>query len=171
MLALGVSLVPQQRHLFPNFTVLENIRAGGYARRQHEGVLEAQQDKVLELFPTLRVLGNTKASSLSGGEQQMVAVARAMMTAPKVLLLDEPSHGLAPMVVADLVRTLSQMVEHDGGSVIIAEQNAEAVASIADRYLLLDATAAPRNLSRAEATTSEMAAAYFGRTRKEHDDK
>jgi branched-chain amino acid transport system ATP-binding protein len=162
MIRLGVSLVPQDRHLFPNFTVEENVRMGGYIHRRHPDELKARLESVFELFPSLKRLRASRASALSGGEQQMAAVARAMMSSPRVLLLDEPSHGLAPKVIEELVSRLTHIVESSGGAVIIAEQNVDVVSSLATRFLFLDATDDPLELSRAELTTSAVADAYFG---------
>jgi branched-chain amino acid transport system ATP-binding protein len=165
MIRLGVTLVPQDRHLFPNFTVEENVKVGGYIHRRKAAEMATRLESVLKLFPNLDRLRHSRASALSGGEQQMAAVARAMMSNPRVLLLDEPSHGLAPKVIEELVSRLTDIVETSGGAVIIAEQNMDVVSSLANRFLFLDASDDPLELSREELTTSAVANAYFGPTR------
>lgn len=164
MIRLGVSLVAQDRHLFPNFTLEENIRLGGYIHRRQPEVVAERLESIFELFPGLQRLRRSRASALSGGEQQMAAVARAMMSSPKVLLLDEPSHGLAPKITEELVEQLKNLIVTSGGAVIIAEQNVDAVRSLASRFLFLDTTAAPLELTADELTASAVADAYFGPT-------
>jgi branched-chain amino acid transport system ATP-binding protein len=122
--AAGIALVPEGRRLFAPMTVRENLEMGAFRRlwprRQRE--VAADFDLVLELFPRLRERAAQRAGDLSGGEQQMLAIARALMSRPKLLLLDEPSMGLAPLVVKDIFATLRHLSE-TGVSILLAEQN------------------------------------------------
>jgi branched-chain amino acid transport system ATP-binding protein len=127
----GVSMVPENRRLFPDMTVEENLRLGAYLRRDDRQV-EAVRQTVLETFPRIRERLKQKAGTLSGGEQQMVAMGRALMADPKVLLMDEPSMGLAPILVEqvfEIIKTIREL----GKTVFVVEQNANMALSIADR--------------------------------------
>jgi branched-chain amino acid transport system ATP-binding protein len=135
--ALGIAHVPEGRRIFPSLTVLENLELGSYrraARAQRGPGLEA----VLTLFPVLRERRQQRAGSLSGGEQQMLALGRAMMARPKLLLLDEPSLGLAPIVVNQIFEALARMKSDDGMSVLVVEQNANLALDYAARAYLLE---------------------------------
>jgi len=132
----GIALVPEGRRIYPNLTVDENLRAGAYSRRDRGGVKQSY-DKVLDLFPVLKERHRQTAGYLSGGEQQMVAMARAMMAAPKLLLLDEPSLGLAPLIVQQ-IRDLIVEINNAGTSVLLVEQNATMALSIAARGYVLE---------------------------------
>jgi branched-chain amino acid transport system ATP-binding protein len=132
----GVCLVPEGRRVFPNLTVDENLTLGGYARKDR-GAIEEDRAKVFGLFPRLAERRKQKAGTLSGGEQQMVAVGRALMTRPKLLMMDEPSLGLAPLVVKmifDIVKTINAA----GVTVLLIEQNARAALEIADQAYVLE---------------------------------
>ena len=137
---LGIALVPEGRLIFAPLTVRENLRLGMLVDAIHgRGQLfDERLAVVLELFPALRDRLNSSAGDLSGGQQQMVAIGRALMSKPQVLLLDEPSLGLAPMVIEDIFRTLLKLNEQAGLSVLIAEQNITNALSIADRGYVLD---------------------------------
>jgi branched-chain amino acid transport system ATP-binding protein len=127
----GVSMVPENRRLFPDMTVEENLRLGAYLRRDH-GEVEAVRETVLATFPRVRERLKQKAGTLSGGEQQMVAMGRALMADPKVLLMDEPSMGLAPILVEQvfgIIRSIREL----GKTIFVVEQNANMALSIADR--------------------------------------
>lgn len=131
----GVSMVPENRRLFPDMTVLENLELGAYLRTDRRKVAE-DLERVLELFPRVRERLKQKAGTLSGGEQQMVAMGRALMADPKVLLMDEPSMGLAPVLVEqvfEIIRTIRGL----GRTVFVVEQNANMALSIADRGYVL----------------------------------
>jgi branched-chain amino acid transport system ATP-binding protein len=132
----GVCLVPEGRRVFPNLTVDENLTLGAYSRRDRAGIA-ADRKKVLGLFPRLEERARQKAGTLSGGEQQMLAVGRALMTRPKLLMMDEPSLGLAPLVVKmifDIVRAINA----EGVTVLLIEQNAKAALEIADHGYVLE---------------------------------
>jgi branched-chain amino acid transport system ATP-binding protein len=127
----GVSMVPENRRLFADMTVEENLRLGSYLRRDRAAVEEARET-VFETFPRVKERLKQKAGTLSGGEQQMVAMGRALMADPKVLLMDEPSMGLAPILVEQVFEIIKKIREL-GKTVFIVEQNANMALSIADR--------------------------------------
>ncbi len=132
----GVCLVPEGRRVFPNLTVDENLTLGAYARADRPAIA-ADRRKVFELFPRLGERRHQRAGTLSGGEQQMLAVGRALMTRPRLLMMDEPSLGLAPLVVKmifEIVRT----IHADGVTVLLVEQNAKAALEIADHAYVLE---------------------------------
>jgi branched-chain amino acid transport system ATP-binding protein len=127
----GISMVPENRRLFPNMTVDENLELGAYQQTDKAKIAE-DRDRVLELFPRVRERLKQKAGTLSGGEQQMVAMGRALMADPKVLLMDEPSMGLSPVLV-DQVFEIIKSIRALGRTVFVVEQNANMALSIADR--------------------------------------
>jgi len=131
----GVSMVPENRRLFPDMTVDENLQLGAYLRKDRRGVEEIR-GTVLETFPRIRERLKQKAGTLSGGEQQMVAMGRALMADPKVLLMDEPSMGLAPILVEQVFEIIKKIREL-GKTVFVVEQNANMALSIADRGYVL----------------------------------
>jgi branched-chain amino acid transport system ATP-binding protein len=131
----GISHVPEGRRLFSNLTVLENLKLGAYAPKARSGLVRSIE-RSFELFPVLNSRKNQKAGSLSGGEQQMLAIARAMMSQPKLLMLDEPSLGLSPI----LVRTMFELVaalNKQGVTILLVEQNINQALRIADRAYVL----------------------------------
>jgi branched-chain amino acid transport system ATP-binding protein len=132
----GVAQVMEGRRIFASLTVDENLRAGAYSRRSNTAV-QASYDRVLELFPKLAELRRSTAGYLSGGEQQMVAMGRALMADPKVLLLDEPSLGLAPLIVQQIAQIIAE-VNRQGTSVVLVEQNATMALSLADHGYILE---------------------------------
>ena len=127
----GISMVPENRRLFANMTVSENLDLGAYQRKDKAKIAE-DREKVLETFPRIRERLKQKAGTLSGGEQQMVAMGRALMADPKVLLMDEPSMGLAPILVEQVFEIIKQ-IRALGRTVFVVEQNANMALSIADR--------------------------------------
>ena len=131
-----IALSPEGRRMFGNLTVRENLLAGGYARRDRKGVV-ADVDVWLDKFPRLRERVHQKAGTLSGGEAQMLAIARALMGHPKLLLLDEPSLGMAPLVIQSLREMIKKINEEDGTTVLIVEQNADLALRLASRGYVL----------------------------------
>jgi branched-chain amino acid transport system ATP-binding protein len=130
----GIAHVPEGRGTFSELTVWENLRLGAYTRR---GSMKDDAARVFKFFPRLEERRNQQAGTLSGGEQQMLALGRAMVAGPKLLLLDEPSLGLAPLVVREIFDVLERMKAHDGMSVLVVEQNANlALAHSARAYVL-----------------------------------
>lgn len=133
----GVAHVPQGRGTFPELSVMDNLKVGAYVRKDNE--VQADIDKWMEIFPRLGERRTQAAGSLSGGEQQMLAVARAMMSRPKLLLLDEPSLGLAPLIIEDLFRRFGDINRETGTTMLVVEQNANLALEIASRGYVLEA--------------------------------
>jgi len=134
---LGIAHVPDGRGTFLGLTVEENLRLGGYVRRDKAGVT-ADIELMYQRFPRLFERRRQQAGLLSGGEQQMLAISRALMLRPRLLLLDEPSFGLAPMVVAEIFRTLRAINQREGVSILLVEQNAQLALDLADHAYLLE---------------------------------
>jgi len=132
---LGISQSPEGRLIFPRMTVQENLEMGAFSRRDSLGI-KSDMEKALHLFPRLRERINQKGGTLSGGEQQMLAIARAMMSRPRLLLLDEPSMGLAPMLVTQIFSIIRDINEQ-GTTVLLVEQNARMALSVANRGYVL----------------------------------
>jgi branched-chain amino acid transport system ATP-binding protein len=133
--AAGLSLVPEHRELFATMSVEDNLQLGAF--RIAKATAQASFERVYTLFPRLKERRKQFAGTLSGGEQQMLAMGRALMGAPKLLMLDEPSLGLAPIIVADIFRTVSEL-KAAGVSVLLVEQNAQAALKIADRAYVME---------------------------------
>lgn len=132
----GIAQVPQGRGTFPELTVLDNLRAGAYTRRDSEVAKDI--DHWFEVFPRLRERSDQRAGSLSGGEQQMVAISRALMSRPKLLLCDEPSLGLAPLITQEMMAVIAQLNQETGLSVLLVEQNANLAMDVARAVYLLE---------------------------------
>lgn len=159
----GVSMVPENRRLFKRMTVRENLEIGAYLREDKEN-LEADMEEIFELFPRVKERLNQKSGTLSGGEQQMVAVGRAMMAKPKVLLMDEPSMGLAPVLVTQNFEIIDQ-INKAGTTVFMVEQNANMALSIADRgYVLQTGQVVLNDTAEALLANPQMRKAYLGET-------
>jgi branched-chain amino acid transport system ATP-binding protein len=161
IVARGVTMVPENRRLFTRMTVRENLELGSYLRTDKDKVKE-DLDRVMELFPRLRERLTQKAGTLSGGEQQMVAMSRALMADPKVLLMDEPSMGLAPVLV-DQVFQIIQDINKLGTTIFVVEQNANMALSIADRgYVLQTGEIVLADTAAALLKNPQMREAYLG---------
>lgn len=133
---LGLAHVPEGRRIFPKMTVLENLEMGAFSRGQGADIKE-DLEKVYTMFPRLKERLSQRAGTFSGGEQQMLAIARALMSRPKCLLLDEPSMGIAPLVVEDIFRKIVQL-NKEGMTVLLVEQNASMALSIAHRAYVIE---------------------------------
>jgi len=158
---LGIAQSPEGRRIFPKMTVSENLDLGAYLRKDKAGIA-ADRDRVLELFPRLRERIDQKAGTMSGGEQQMLAVARALMASPRLLLLDEPSMGLAPVLV-DLIFATISTIRQSGTTVLLVEQNALAALRVADRaYVLESGLLNMEGSARDLANDPEIVRAYLG---------
>ncbi|HYG43683.1 MAG TPA: ABC transporter ATP-binding protein [Bordetella sp.] len=135
--AAGIAMAPEGRQVFTDQTVYENLQLGGYLMRDDPARLERQIETFFELFPRLRERRGQVAGTLSGGEQQMLAIARALMSSPRLLILDEPSLGLAPLVTVDIFRTLRRL-RREGMTILLVEQMANQALAIADRAYVLE---------------------------------
>ena len=136
VVALGIAQVPEGRRIFPDLTVQENLNTGAYLRRDREQVVR-DLDGVFEHFPRLKERRRQWAKTLSGGEQQMLAIGRALMSNPKLLLLDEPTVGLSPVLVQEMARIIRE-IHHRGVPVVLVEQNAELALRLADYAYVLE---------------------------------
>jgi branched-chain amino acid transport system ATP-binding protein len=158
--AAGLSLVPEHRELFATMSIEDNLRLGAF--RVAKAVAAASLERVYALFPRLKERRKQLAGTLSGGEQQMLAMGRALMGAPKLLMLDEPSLGLAPIIVADIFRIIGEL-RASGVSVLLVEQNAQAALQIADRAYVMELGEFILNgPARDIAANARVAASYFG---------
>ena len=133
---LGISQAPEGRHVFPRMSVLENLELGAFLRRD-KAVIKGDIDRVFDLFPRLEERKSQKAGTMSGGEQQMLAIGRAMMSDPKLLLLDEPSMGLAPILVERIYETVEE-INRQGTTILLVEQNANFALEVSKRGYVLE---------------------------------
>lgn len=133
---LGISLVPEGRHLFPDMTVYDNLLLGAYSLKNKDQI-QTNMDWVMGLFPKLRARSKQLAGTLSGGEQQMCAIARGLMIKPKMVIFDEPSLGLAPIIVEHIFDTLSS-ITNEGTTILLVEQNAQTALEISNRGFVLE---------------------------------
>src|SRR5919197_4768243 len=155
----GIGPAPEGRGIFPGMTVTENLQMGAYARK---GELRKDLDEVFGLFPRLAERRNQAGGTMSGGEQQMLAIGRALMTQPKVLLLDEPSMGLAPVLVTQIFSIIDE-INRRGTTVLLVEQNAQQALQVADRaYVLETGTIVKSAPARELLDDPEVRAAYLG---------
>jgi branched-chain amino acid transport system ATP-binding protein len=159
----GISMVPENRRLFKRMTVRENLEMGAFLRSDHEGI-EADLENVFRLFPRVKERLNQRAGTLSGGEQQMVAVGRALMARPKLLLMDEPSMGLAPVLVEQSFEII-QRISQEGTTIFVVEQNATMALSIADHgYVLQTGRIVLADTAENLRNNQMMRQAYLGET-------
>ena len=158
----GVTLVPEGRRVFPNLTVAENLRIGAYLRKQN---IQDDLNRVYELFPRLKEREWQLAGTLSGGEQQMLAVGRALMAKPQLIMMDEPSLGLAPIVVRGIFDIIRE-INAQGITVLLIEQNANMALKIADRaYVMQTGQITMSGSGRELAENEEVKAAYLGKSK------
>jgi branched-chain amino acid transport system ATP-binding protein len=137
IVALGIVQVPEGRRLFPHMSVVENLEVGAYLRTDSRAVLKKDMDRIFEHFPVLRERRKQEAGSMSGGEQQMLAIGRGLMAKPRLLLLDEPSLGLAPLMVEEIAKIIVE-ISRTGVTILLVEQNAEMALNIAHYGFVLD---------------------------------
>ncbi len=162
---LGLSLVPEGRRVFPNMTVLENLELGGYSSDKNS--VNKKIEEVVEIFPVLKERFKQLAGMLSGGEQQMLAIGRALISGPELLLMDEPSMGLAPMVIKEVYEKLS-LLKNNGLTIFLVEQNAMAALKYADRgYVLENGKIVLQGKSSELINDNEIKRAYLGKEYKE----
>ena len=163
IVSMGVGMVPEGRRVFPNLTVLENLKIGAYLRRDD---LKHDIEYVYSLFPRLRERSWQMAGTLSGGEQQMLAVGRALRMKPRILMMDEPSLGLAPLVIRDIFEIIKTL-HAQGMTILLVEQNANAALKVADYAFVLQTGMMGVQGTGAELLDNpEVKAAYLGKSRK-----
>jgi branched-chain amino acid transport system ATP-binding protein len=136
--ALGISQAPEGRGIFPGMSVLENLEIGKYFRKDRRSEMKEDLEKVYHLFPRLKERASQAGGTLSGGEQQMLAIGRSLMARPKVLLLDEPSMGLAPMMIANIFKIITEINTELGTTILLVEQNAQQALQRAHRAYVLE---------------------------------
>ena len=158
----GISLCPEGRRLFPLLSVKKNLMMGAFTRRKEKEGIDKSLQEVYELFPILKERTDQDAGTLSGGEQQMLAIGRALMSSPRLLLLDEPSLGLAPLIVQDMMDTIVN-INRRGVTVFLSEQNASMALSISSRgYVLENGRMVLQGTSKELADNEEVRKAYIG---------
>ncbi|SFD48462.1 ABC transporter ATP-binding protein [Clostridium uliginosum] len=161
IVSLGLSHVPEGRRIFPDLTVRENLELGAYLRKDKAGIKE-DMDMIFSKFPRLKEREKQLSGTLSGGEQQMLAIGRALMNRPEMLILDEPSMGLAPLVVKDIFDTIVE-VNKSGTTILLVEQNANMALAIADRaYVLETGTITTSGDAKALLNDDVIRSAYLG---------
>ncbi|NLT94616.1 MAG: ABC transporter ATP-binding protein [Clostridia bacterium] len=159
----GVTLVPEGRHVFPDLTVLENLKLGAYLRTD-KSEINKDINRVYELFPRLKERKDQLAGTLSGGEQQMLAIGRALMSRPRLLMMDEPSLGLAPLIVQDVFKIIQQ-IHNEGMTILLIEQNASAALQIADYgYVLETGSIVLEGTGKELLNNQEVKKAYLGQS-------
>ncbi|MEW6265173.1 MAG: ABC transporter ATP-binding protein [Thermodesulfobacteriota bacterium] len=160
--AMGLAMVPEGRGIFPNLTTRENFLIGGYCRRKDRASIERHMNELLDLFPRLRERADKPGGTLSGGEQQMLAICRALLSRPRLLLLDEPSMGLAPYLIPRIFRMIRE-IRDKGTTVLLVEQNANAALRTADRaYVLETGQVVREGPARLLLGDDDVRAAYLG---------
>jgi branched-chain amino acid transport system ATP-binding protein len=161
--ALGISQAPEGRGIFPGMTVLENLEIGKYFRKDRKNEMEEDLKNVYHLFPRLKERANQAGGTLSGGEQQMLAIGRALMSRPKVLLLDEPSMGLAPMMIQNIFNIITQINSELGTTILLVEQNAQQALQRAHRAYVLETGKVVKEAKASDLLNDpDVKAAYLG---------
>jgi branched-chain amino acid transport system ATP-binding protein len=166
---LGISQVPEGRQIFNPLTVLDNLKLGSYIRYRRDGNKKIQRDieEIYSLFPILKERQHQFAGTLSGGEQQMLAIGRALMCRPKILLLDEPSMGLAPLVVTEIFKTIARLREKSRTTIFLVEQNARAALKLSDRGYVMETGKIMFEADAADLLENkEVQRAYLGKEKK-----
>ncbi|WP_409292851.1 ABC transporter ATP-binding protein [Peribacillus sp. SCS-37] len=159
---LGIVQCPEGRHLFPAMSVYENLKMGAYVHRRKKDEIKKSMSYVFELFPILKDKQNDPAGSLSGGQQQMLAIGRALMSKPKLMMLDEPSVGLAPLIVEQMFEVI-KTINKEGTTILLAEQNANAALKIADKgYVFENGSVVLQGTSKELFSNDEVRKAYIG---------
>lgn len=162
LVEMGVAMVPEGRHVFPFMSIKDNLLMGAYTRSD-KGAIAADLDRVLTRFPRLKERFSQQASSLSGGEQQMVAIGRALMAAPRLLLLDEPSLGIAPQFIRQIARTILEINRDDGVTIMLVEQNSRMALMISHyAYILATGRIELEGASRAMLDHPDIKRLYLG---------
>lgn len=165
VVSLGMAHVPENRQVFATMTVDENLDLGAYRRHRRDGrsAVDADRDQAFAIFPILKERRHQRAGTLSGGQQQMLAIARGMMAHPRLMLLDEPSLGLAPLVVRELFAIVQRLRAEEGMTVLLVEQNARAALRLADRAYVLEVGRVALEGSATDLAADErVRAAYLG---------
>ena len=159
---LGISQVPEGRGIFPGMTVLENLEMGKYHRKNARAEMREDLEHVYELFPRVKERAQQPAGTLSGGEQQMVAIGRALMARPQLLLLDEPSMGLAPMIVQQIFEIITK-INREGMTIVLVEQNAQKALTVANRaYVMETGAVVLSGDAKSLLNNDQVKAAYLG---------
>jgi len=171
IVSLGLSQVPEGRQVFNPLTVEENLELGAYLRYRAGGQkseIAEDLERMFQMFPRLKERRRQAAGTLSGGEQQMLAIGRALMARPKLLLLDEPSMGLAPLVVQDIFKVIERLRSEEGTTILLVEQNARAALKVADRgYVLETGKVILEGIASELLENKDVQRAYLGRDKKE----
>lgn len=163
IVAEGMALSPEGRHIFPDLTVQENLEMGAYLRYKDKEGIARDLAEVFRMFPRLEERKKQLGKTLSGGEQQMLAIARALMSDPKVLMLDEPSTGLAPLVIKEIFQIVKRLNQEKGLTVLLVEQNAKMALGVADRgYVLKNGTIVMEDTGVNLLNDDSIRAAYLG---------
>lgn len=172
IVSMGISLVPEGRQIFSSMSVHDNLILGAYTRFKKEKMISITMDFIYDIFPVLKKRSNQMAGTLSGGEQQMLAIGRALMAKPKVLLLDEPSTGLAPLVVKDIFNTLERLKSEIGLSILLVEQNARLALEYSSRgYVVETGVIISEGESKDLLNDNNIIRAYLGKNYKEVTDR
>lgn len=170
LVKLGIAHVPEGRQIFWPMTVMDNLELGGFLVCKIHGKKQLKKsiDEIYELFPILKQRQNQYAGTLSGGEQQMLAIAMALMTKPEFILLDEPSMGLAPLIIREIFRVISELKNETGLTVLLVEQNANAALRVADRgYVMETGKIILEQDASSLLKNQEVKRAYLGRDKRE----